>query len=151
MDKLGGIAPHVIFEHAHWVIANINLHSDWRGCHIYVPEKIVKTRLLDHLTSNSLLNPFQSADTKFYSTETTLLFLHDHLSNAISMMQQVSCLCLLDLSAAFDTFDHSILLHRLSPGLHFLCFITMVHFISFIPRIYCRDSSPQFPFIPTYL
>ena len=69
--------------------------------------------LLDHLTSNSLLNPFQSAYTKFYSTETTLLSLHDHLSNAISM-EQVFYLCLLDLSAAFDTLDHSILLHRLS-------------------------------------
>ena len=76
-------------------------------------EKIVKKRLLDHLTFNSLLNPFQSAYTKFYSTETTLLFLHDHLSNAI-FMQQVSCLCLLDLSAAFDTLDHSIILRRLS-------------------------------------
>ena len=76
-------------------------------------EKIVKKCLLDHLTSNSLLNPFQSAYTKFYSTETTLLSLHDHLSNAISL-QQVSRLCLLDLSAAFDTLDHSILLHRLS-------------------------------------
>ena len=76
-------------------------------------EKIVKKRLLDHLTSNSLLNPFQSVYTKFYPTQTTLLSLHDHLSNAISM-QQVSCLCLLDLSAAFDTLDHSILLHSLS-------------------------------------
>ena len=75
-------------------------------------EKIVKKRLLDHLTSNTLLNPFQYAYTKFYSTETTLLSLHDHLSNAISM-QQVSCLCFIDLSAAFDTLDHSILLHRL--------------------------------------
>ena len=60
-----------------------------------------------------MLNPFQSAYTKFYSTETTLLSLHDHLSNAISM-QLVSCLCLLDLSAAFDTLDHSILLYHLS-------------------------------------
>ena len=72
-----------------------------------------KKRLLDHLTSNSLLDPFQSAYTKFYSAEITLLSLHDHLSNAISM-PQISCLCLLDLSAAFDSLDHSILLHRLS-------------------------------------
>ena len=41
--------------------------------------------------------PYQSVYTKFYSTETTLLSLHDHPSNAISM-QQVSCFCLLDLS-----------------------------------------------------
>ena len=75
-------------------------------------EKIVKKRLHDHLTSNSLLNPFQSAYTKFYSTETTLLSLNDDLSNAIAL-QQVSCLCLLDLSATFDTLDHSILLYRL--------------------------------------
>ena len=75
--------------------------------------KIVKKRLPDHLNSNSLLNPYQSAYTKFYFTETTLLSLHDHLSNAISM-QQVSCLFLLDLSAAFDTPDHSIILYRLS-------------------------------------
>ena len=98
-----------------------------------------------------MLNPFQSAYTKFYSTETTLLSLHHHLSNAISL-QQVSCLYLLDLSAAFDIIDHS----NPTPSSfhlvwHFLCFTTMVHFISLIPHIYCRNPSTQFSLIPSYL
>ena len=76
-------------------------------------ERIVKSRLSSHLTSNSLLNPFQSAYTKYHSTETVLLSLFDKLITAIGS-QQASCLCLLDLSAAFDTIDHNILLHRLS-------------------------------------
>ena len=78
-----------------------------------ITESIVKPRLNEHISSNYLYNPNQSAYTKYHSTEITLLSLHDHLITAISH-QQVSCLCLLDLSAAFDTIDHSILLHRLS-------------------------------------
>jgi hypothetical protein len=73
----------------------------------------VKKRLLDHLSDNNLLNPFQSAYLKSHSTETALLSLHDHIIRAMSQ-QQITCLCLLDLSAAFDTTDHSILLQRLS-------------------------------------
>ena len=76
-------------------------------------ERVVKSRLTDHLTSNKLLNPHQSAYCKHHFTETALLYIHDHLINAIGS-QQLSCLCLLDLSAAFDTIDHSILLTRLS-------------------------------------
>ena len=34
---------------------------------------------------------------------------------------------------------------------HFLCFTTMIHFISLIPHISCREPSTQFPFIPYYL
>ena len=56
------------------------------------------------------MNSFQSAYTKFNSTETTLLAVHDHIIRAMSQ-QQVTGLCLLDLSAAFDTIDHTILLH----------------------------------------
>jgi Reverse transcriptase (RNA-dependent DNA polymerase) len=59
------------------------------------------------------LNSFQSAYIKYHSTETTLLSVHDHLIKAISL-QQVTCLTLLELSAAFDTVDHSVLLERLS-------------------------------------
>ena len=76
-------------------------------------ERVVKSRLTEHLTSNNLLNPHQSAYIKHHSTETVLLYIHDHPINAIGS-QKVSCLCLLDLSAAFDTIDHNILLTRLS-------------------------------------
>jgi hypothetical protein len=68
---------------------------------------------MHHLSSNALLNSFQSAYAKFHSTETTLLAVHNHIINSISQ-QKVTALCLLDLSAAFDTIDHSILIERLS-------------------------------------
>ena len=87
-------------------ISNLSLISK-------IIERVVKSRLSDHLTSNNLVNPHQSAYCKHHSTETALLYIHDHLINAISS-RKISCLCLLDLSAAFDTVDHNILLTRLS-------------------------------------
>ena len=81
-------------------------------------ERLVKNRLTEHLIENNLMNSFQSAYTKFNSTETTLLAVHDHIIRAMSQ-QQVTGLCLLDLSAAFDTIDHSILLHRLKSWFGF--------------------------------
>jgi len=82
-------------------------------------EHVVKSRLIDHLTSNSLLNSHQSAYCKHHSIKTALLYIHDHLVSAIGS-QKVSCLCLLDLSAAFDTTDHNILITHLSSwfGIH---------------------------------
>jgi hypothetical protein len=62
-------------------------------------ERIVKHRLMNHLSENNLLNSFQSAYVKSHSTETTLLSVHDYIIRAMSL-QQVTCLCLLDLSAA---------------------------------------------------
>ena len=46
-------------------------------------EHVVKSHLMDHLTSNSLLNSHQSVYCKHHSTETALLYLHDHLVSAI--------------------------------------------------------------------
>jgi len=57
----------------------------------------------------NLINPHQSAYCKHHSTETALLYIHDHVNNAIGS-RKISCLCLFDLSAAFDTIDHNILL-----------------------------------------
>jgi len=88
--------------------------SNYRpNSNLSVISKILEPGLIDHLTSSKLLNPQQSAYCKHHSTETALLYIHDHLINATGS-QKVSCLCLLDLSAAFDTIDHNILITRLS-------------------------------------
>ncbi len=76
-------------------------------------ERVVAAQLLDHLSVNNILSDHQSAYRLNYSTETALLcILEDLLSAADS--GDGSALLLLDLSAAFDTIDHAILIERLS-------------------------------------
>ena len=64
------------------------------------------------LNTNELWPRFQSAYRACHSTETALLRVLNDLLTA-SDDGQVSLLTLLDLSVAFDTNDHDILLHRL--------------------------------------
>jgi hypothetical protein len=47
-------------------------------------ERVVKNRLTHFISDNNLLNSSQSAYTKYRSTETTLLAVHDHVIRAIS-------------------------------------------------------------------
>jgi hypothetical protein len=65
---------------------------------------------MNHLSSNKGLNFFQSA---YLTTETPLISVDDHIITAMSL-QHVTCLCLFDLSAAVDTTDYAILIHRLN-------------------------------------
>ena len=75
-------------------------------------EKVIHSRLCSHLDTFQSLPSFQSAYRKFHSTETALTKIHNDLSLAVNK-RQVSALVLLDLSAAFDTINHSILIQRL--------------------------------------
>ena len=72
-------------------------------------EKVVASHIQSHLSSNSW-SFFQSAYRIFHSTETTLLKIHNDLTLAMDR-GEVTCI-LLDLFAAFDTVDHSILFTR---------------------------------------
>ena len=84
------------------------------GLPIYkVIEKVVASRLLDHMVEIELLESFQSACRAGHSTETALLRVHHDIVNAVDQKKGVF-LVLLDLSAEFDTVDHDILLDFLS-------------------------------------
>ena len=77
-----------------------------------VLERIVASQILDHFARNELLEPFQSAYKQCHSTETALL----RVQNDLLMALDKNCICLLillDLSAAFDTINLDLLLHRL--------------------------------------
>ena len=86
-------------------ISNLNFISK-------ILEKVVASRMNSHLSTNSLFLPFQSAYRSFHSTESTLLKIHNDIISSIDN-GEVTALILLDLSAAFDTVNHSILLSRL--------------------------------------
>jgi len=65
---------------------------------------------MDHLDDNEgLFEEFQSAYKSHHSTETALVKVQNDILKAIDNNRSV-VLLLLDLSAAFDTADHSILL-----------------------------------------
>ena len=66
----------------------------------------------EHISINNLTDPFQSAYKAHHGTETALLRVNNDILTALDN-GEITALILLDLSAAFDTVDHSSLLGRL--------------------------------------
>jgi hypothetical protein len=74
-----------------------------------VVEKVVDARFTDRINKHKLLLVFQSAYRPFHSTETAVACIMNAMIDAIDC-GHVGALTMLDLSAAFDTVDHNILL-----------------------------------------
>ena len=72
-------------------------------------EKVVLRRLIDHVSSGNLHEQFQSAYKPNQSTETALTKIQNNILIALDNKRGV-VLVLLDLSAAFDSVDHTLLL-----------------------------------------
>ena len=85
----------------------LNLHSLSK-----IIEKIVVSRLEEHMYAYNLYDPLQSACRAKHATETAIIKLNNHV---IEGMDEGKCTILasMDLSAAFDTVDQDILLRRL--------------------------------------
>ncbi len=77
-----------------------------------VIERVVASQLKVHLTTNSLNETNQSAYRQYRSTETALTCVLNDILLAMDHKESVFFI-LLDLSAAFNTVDHQLLLSRL--------------------------------------
>ena len=77
-----------------------------------VMERHVANQLQRYMEENDIHVPHQSAYRVNHSTETALLKIYNDISRAISSRRKV-ILVLLDLSAAFGTLNHDILMGRL--------------------------------------
>ena len=77
-----------------------------------VIEKCVAIQIISYITTNNLICKWQSAYRQYHSIETALICVQNDVLMSLDNKNCVA-LVLLDLSAAFDTIDHRILLTRL--------------------------------------
>ena len=93
-------------------------------------EKVVASQLINHISSNGLDEILQSAYKQFQSTETALVKVFNDIILDVDRNRTV-ILLLLDLSAAFDTVDHTILIERLANRFG-LCNLALAWFKSYL-------------------
>ena len=117
-------------------------------------EKLVLSQVSSYLNSHNLYNTFQSAYRPGHSTETALLKVVNDLFLSLNK-GNISVLALLDFSSAFDTIDHTILVHRLHTDFGFTDTVLQwfssyltdrTHYVSLCNH--CSDFAPVHSGVP---
>ena len=109
--KLADVHPRLTKPQAELIFSNLHPISNLSFVSKLV-EQTVFSQTHNHLTAHALYPKAQSSYRRFHSTETALLCVQNDI--LLNMNQKhATRLVLLDLSAAFDTVDHSILLNHL--------------------------------------
>ena len=75
-------------------------------------ERIALNQLMPYLVENDRLSVHQSCNKKWHSTETSLIYISDRILTAIDQ-KKTSVVVLLDMSKAFDSVNHDILVKKL--------------------------------------
>ena len=73
-------------------------------------ERVVAIWFIEHVEANKFLPKFQSAYHANHSNETAVTAVHNDIIHSVDRKDHLSVLILLDLSTAFNTVDHGILL-----------------------------------------
>ena len=76
-------------------------------------EKIALNQFISFLENNNKLTPYQSGNRQYHSTETLNISVNDMILEAMDK-KMISALVLLDLSKAFDSINHQLLLQKLN-------------------------------------
>ena len=117
-------------------------------------EKLVHSQVSSYLNSHNLYNTCQSAYRPNHSTETALLKVVNDLFLSLNK-GNISVLALLDFSSAFDTIDHTILVHHLHTDFGFTDTVLQwlssyltdrTHYVSQCNN--CSDFAPVHPGVP---
>ena len=117
-------------------------------------EKLVLSQVSSYLNSHNLYNACHSAYRPGHSTETALLKVVNDLFLSLNK-GNISVLALLDFSSAFDTIDHTILVHRLHTDFGFTDTVLQwfssyltdrTHYVSLCNQ--CSDFAPVHSGVP---
>ncbi len=114
-------------------------------------ERVVMSRVNVFLNENDLFDKNQSAYRPAHSTESALLCVHNDILQAMNK-GQITLLVLLDLSAAFDTVDHSIFLNRLKSriGIDGTALSWFQSYLTNRSQVVCINDAVSYPVTLTF-